>query len=109
MPQFALATGSKDGAGRFLHITSPTFLENWPAGLRKLSIRQSKLRLPHVQHFSMLLYLKSRRLNKRTGSVLTEMPAKNVSAGLSELKRRLDVALRFYRRGGYLRLGSRSP
>lgn len=109
MLRFADATATREGAKRFIEVASPTFLENWPPPLRKLSVRQTDVRLSRWQYVSILRYLKLRDINAVANSAVGRMTIKKLDPNLDGLRRRLDDALTSYYRGAYLRFGSRSP
>jgi D123 len=109
MLRFADATATREGAKRFIEVASPTFLENWPAELRKLSLRQTDVRLSRAQYISILRYLKLRDINAVANRAVGRMAIEKSDVNLDGLRRRLDDALTSYHRGAYLRFGSRSP
>jgi hypothetical protein len=109
MLRFSDATATREGAKRFIDAASPTFLENWPVVLQKLSVRQTDVRLSRSQCAGILRYLRLRDINAVANRDVGGMDIKKVDPNLDSLRRRLNDALTSYHRGAYLRFGSRSP
>ncbi|TWI71980.1 D123 protein [Bradyrhizobium huanghuaihaiense] len=109
MVTFSDATASREGAERFINVASPTFLENWPLGLRKLSVRQTDVRLSRMQCAGILRYLKLRDIGAVDNVATNPFAINRLDDAIESIRPRLNTALRSYYRGAYLRFGSRSP
>ena len=86
-------------AETFAERICPTFIENWPAALRDLSIRTLDLEVPEAELHAAVSYTRYRSWfhNLR--------PFQN----LDGLRDRLERGLAVFPDGAFLRLGSRSP
>jgi hypothetical protein len=88
-----------DSFNDFWKLSVPTYIENWPKGLRELSVNSIDIPL-------------SLDDAKIIGSNIMELGERFAPRALecSEIKSVLDQAMaRFYPKGAFVRLGSRSP
>lgn len=83
----------------YFNLVSPTYIENWPDALHRLSIASA--RVP-------LLEGEAEALGASNGEYAEAFPAPHFR-DLSALQQRLDDAIQRFPGGAFVRLGSRSP
>lgn len=92
----------------YLLFVKPTYIENWPDRLKRLSINQQGIKLP----------IKEAKLLGSSlmefGEAFTDKWGEEISNSdrlllITDLKERFDSIIEFFPKGAFIRLGSRSP
>ena len=88
---------------QYLEFVKPTYIENWPKELARLTFAQTGLPLSRGEMVTL------GGANIEFGEILRESYGKPSVAARDGLIQRMDEAIRLYPNGCFVRLGSRSP